>query len=278
PRRAEPAALVDARPHDLRRRRAPRPSRPRPATRSAMARVRRPRVLPAPLPPDRAGVRLVHAGDGARPMTGDGVPQSASVRRQLDEDIVGLVLSFCRRFAEVGGLARSLLGEEMPRLGLEPADRRAVAAGFYRVLRLRRRIEFALQHAGAALADRDVDRAAYFAALVLDGCIAPEAAAERARLGRERIDFRAVAGIDAVIAAEPDPVRRFGLTHSVPDWLAERFLAEFGSEADAVVRGLNGWPPLTVRANTLHVTREALAEEFHALGCRTEPTRHAPHG
>src|SRR5690606_4145259 len=120
--------------------------------------------------------------------------------------------------------------------------------------------------------------AAYFAALVLDGCIAPEAAAERARLGRERIDFRAVAGIDAVIAAEPDPVRRFGLTHSVPDWLAERFLAEFGSEADAVVRGLNGWPPLTVRANTLHVTREALAEEFHALGCRTEPTRHAPHG
>jgi 16S rRNA (cytosine967-C5)-methyltransferase len=194
------------------------------------------------------------------------------------EPIVRLVLELQARHAQVGGLARTLLGEEMPRLGLPPAERRAVAGAFYRLFRLRRRIEYALHLAARRLPDADRARAAYFVALVLDGVLAPDEAAERAGLPRGRLAWQLVQTVDARLAAEPDPVLRFGLTHSVPDWLAARFLAEFGAAAADVAAGLNGLPPLVVRANTLKTTREALRAAFHAAGCTAEPTPHAPHG
>jgi 16S rRNA (cytosine967-C5)-methyltransferase len=196
----------------------------------------------------------------------------------LAEPTVALVLEFVARHAAVGGLARTVLGEEMPKRRLPPAQRRTVANGFYRLFRLRRRIDLALSIAGRGLPDRDRDRAAYFAALLLDGLITPGDARAHSGLRNGLMAWEQVATVDRHIAAEPDPIRRFGLAHSLPDWLAARFLNAFGAEAGPIVDGLNQVPPLTVRTNTLKATRAQLSEAFAALACTTAPTAHAPDG
>jgi 16S rRNA (cytosine967-C5)-methyltransferase len=77
-----------------------------------------------------------------------------------------------------------------------------------------------------------------------------------------------------------DPVEALAVRCAFPTWLAQRWVARWGAtEAEALMRALNERPPLTVRANTLRVTREALAERLLAEdGVRSEPTRYAPEG
>ena len=67
---------------------------------------------------------------------------------------------------------------------------------------------------------------------------------------------------------------------SFPTWLAARWIARYGPEdAEALMRALNERPPLTLRANTLRVTREALAARLATEeGLAGRPTRWAPEG
>jgi 16S rRNA (cytosine967-C5)-methyltransferase len=70
-------------------------------------------------------------------------------------------------------------------------------------------------------------------------------------------------------AAPPDPLDALATRCSFPTWLASRWLARYGAEeGEALMRALNARPPLTVRANTLRASREALAvrlrDEEHA--------------
>ena len=190
-----------------------------------------------------------------------------------------LVIGLFERHAAVGGPARAVLGTAFPELDLSPPERHAVSRAFYHLHRWRRRIDFALSLATRrAPQARERTLTKFVASLVLDGAITPAEADARLRETSARIDWTKVADLDATIAADTDLVRRFGVGHSIPDWLAERFLAEFGTDADAVMAALNEPPPLTVRTNTLRTDREALQAAFATLGLRTEPTRFAPHG
>ena len=67
---------------------------------------------------------------------------------------------------------------------------------------------------------------------------------------------------------------------SFPTWLAARWVTRYGeADAEALMRALNGRPPFTVRANTLRVTREALAARLGAEeAAQTRPTELAPEG
>jgi 16S rRNA (cytosine967-C5)-methyltransferase len=67
---------------------------------------------------------------------------------------------------------------------------------------------------------------------------------------------------------------------SFPTWLAARWVSRYGeADAEALMRALNERPPFTVRANTLRVTREALAARLGAEeDARTRPTVLAPEG
>src|SRR6185503_19648117 len=105
------------------------------------------------------------------------------------------------------------------------------------------------------------------------GEITPEEAA-REQPG----DWESVARVDERIAKERDPVRRLALRRSLPDWLARRLLDEYGDEADALAASLNQRAPLTVRANTLKITREALGERLLSEGVTSHPTRYATTG
>ena len=62
-----------------------------------------------------------------------------------------------------------------------------------------------------------------------------------------------------------DPLDALATRCSFPTWIAERWVARFGrEEADALMRAMNERPPVTLRANVLRVSREALAARLAA--------------
>ncbi|MBI4247199.1 MAG: 16S rRNA (cytosine(967)-C(5))-methyltransferase RsmB [Candidatus Rokubacteria bacterium] len=77
-----------------------------------------------------------------------------------------------------------------------------------------------------------------------------------------------------------DPLEALATRCSFPTWLAARWVARYGAaEAEALMRQLNERPPLTLRANTLRTTREALAERLgREEHITSRPTLYAPEG
>jgi len=70
-----------------------------------------------------------------------------------------------------------------------------------------------------------------------------------------------------------------GITHSHPDWLAERWLDRHGFEAaERWVQFDNDTPSLTLRVNTLRTSRDALAAALAQDDIEAVPTSWAPHG
>lgn len=70
-----------------------------------------------------------------------------------------------------------------------------------------------------------------------------------------------------------------GITWSHPDWLVARWLRRYGFEAtEQWVRFDNDTPSLTLRANTLRTSRDALRRTLDDEDIVTEPTRYAPDG
>jgi 16S rRNA (cytosine967-C5)-methyltransferase len=80
-------------------------------------------------------------------------------------------------------------------------------------------------------------------------------------------------------APPPDPVDALATRCSFPTWLAARWVARYGTEdAHALMLALNARPPLTVRTNTLKITREALAARLRDHDRASTATPHAPEG
>jgi 16S rRNA (cytosine967-C5)-methyltransferase len=78
---------------------------------------------------------------------------------------------------------------------------------------------------------------------------------------------------------EADPLGHLVHALSLPEWLARRWLAQFGpEEAAALAAASNAVPPLTVRANPRRTTRDALAAELRARWPEARPTRWSPFG
>ncbi len=80
-------------------------------------------------------------------------------------------------------------------------------------------------------------------------------------------------------ADRPAALAYLATTLSHPDWLVARWIDRFGFDAaEQIVTFNNHPPPLTVRANRLVTTREALARRLHDAGIDTAPTTWSPHG
>ncbi len=138
-------------------------------------------------------------------------------------------------------------------------ERRFVGEVLYGLVRHLRRIDAALDRGAkskAKRAPRDLER--LLALLVLDQLIDP---ARAGRLEPDR-DWSRVAGIDEVIAGERDLATRIGLAASLPDWLVNRLIADWGPRAEALALALNQRAPMTVRANLLVGDRDSLATEL----------------
>jgi 16S rRNA (cytosine967-C5)-methyltransferase len=171
---------------------------------------------------------------------------------------------------------------------LHSAERRIVAETMYGMVRRARTIDWALARGGVGPYESSpghempperalLDLLAF--RVLFEGMGPDEAAAER-----RDVDWKAVAGAMAAIGEVADPIERFGLTHSLPDWLARRLLDEPGLDAEAFARSINQRAPLTVRANRLKTTRETLLERLAdpapgaPAGLAPEPTRWAADG
>ena len=145
-------------------------------------------------------------------------------------------------------------------------ERRFVGETLYGLVRHLRRVDAALARGRKTLrAPRDLER--LLALFVLERLIEP---ARAARVAGE-LDWNAVAGVDDAIAGERKIVPRIALAASLPDWLAERLVADWGDEAESLARALNQRAPMTVRANLLVGDRGALAAELSRARIATAP-------
>lgn len=136
-------------------------------------------------------------------------------------------------------------------------ERRFVGETLYGLVRHLRRVDAALARGRTTTrAPKDLER--LLALFILERLIDPERAAKL----EPGLDWNAVATIDEVIRAERKPVQRIALAASLPDWLAQRFVADWGDQAEALALALNQRAPMTVRANLLVTTRDELAAEL----------------
>jgi 16S rRNA (cytosine967-C5)-methyltransferase len=166
----------------------------------------------------------------------------------------------------VEALGRVLSGEPAERVldrtlrahrRLSREQRQALAEALFNVGLWRRRLSF---HLGTPEAPAPALLQAFLQ--LLAGLPAPEAAR--------------LAGL-----AEPLPLLQeeppsLALRFSFPDWLAEHFTRELGPAAEDFCAHLNVPGPITLRANSLRTSREALAERLRAEGVETRPGALSP--
>ena len=159
----------------------------------------------------------------------------------------------------------------------------------------------ALDHAIAWAGDRDVAafdedvldilRLSAYQLLHLDRVPASAAVNDAVTLARLRGHARAAGAVNAILRrigrdrsrlpmpAPSDPLGYLSVSWSHPAWLAARWMARYGFDvALEWVRFNNAPAPLTLRANTLLTTRDAVAERLERDGVRTRASAYAPEG
>lgn len=76
-----------------------------------------------------------------------------------------------------------------------------------------------------------------------------------------------------------DPLEWVAARHSVPKWIAQNWLDQLGREqAEQLAATMSEPPPVTIRANILKCSRDALIDILSAEQISAEPCRYAPHG
>lgn len=147
-------------------------------------------------------------------------------------------------------------------------ERRFISETLYGLVRHLRRIDLAISLISRRTASpRDLDR--LLALLVLEGQLDPKDAAQLS----PELDWARCKEVDRAIEGERDPVKRIALAASLPDWLARRLHQDWRDEALPLALALNQRAPMTVRANTLLGSRDALAAELAAERLETTPGR-----
>jgi 16S rRNA (cytosine967-C5)-methyltransferase len=173
-----------------------------------------------------------------------------------------------------GWLADRALERALRSDRLWASERRAAAEAVYGLTRWQGQLDWLLSAAGGPPPDLVTRYAAW---LCRFGGL-PRLDAAR-RLGVPAARLLALDGAEARLAALTDPVDRLARQGSLPRWLAARFRDELGeAEAAALVAVLNERAPLTVRANLLLGTREALQARLEQEGTQATPTRFSPWG
>jgi len=181
--------------------------------------------------------------------------------------------------------------------GLDPRDRALAVELVYGVLRRQNTLDWRLDHvatkpmARLPARVRMALRLGAYQLLHLDRIPASAAVNESVALikagspghwpGFVNAVLRAVIRAPAPPWPDPaaDPVRALSVRHACPAWLTERWIARFGvQEAESLCQATTVIPPLTLRVNTLRMTRDALASRFTELGYGVRPTRISPAG
>ncbi len=191
------------------------------------------------------------------------------------------------------------LDAELGRRRLDPRDRALATELVYGTLRWQRYLDWILSpHSRRPLETLDVRarallRLTAYQVALLDRVPSFAAVNDAVTLARRGTRPGVADFVNAVLRSfsrrgprerEPRPpddaIEALALRGSFPTWIATRWVARWGAaEAERLMRAMNDRAPLTLRANTLTTTREALAARLAAEdGVVTRPTRYAPEG
>ena len=83
----------------------------------------------------------------------------------------------------------------------------------------------------------------------------------------------------ALPSSEADPVQALAMTHSMPEWLVERWIRQFGQpEAAVLCETCNRIPSLALRTHTLKTDRRTLMRQLQPLAKAIRPSMYTPEG
>lgn len=191
-----------------------------------------------------------------------------------------------------------LLDRALKQSVLSPRDRALLTELVYGTLRWRSRLDWHLSrdlHRSLTKTDpylRNVLRLALFQILFLDKvpdyAAVNEAVEQAKRYGGKRSagfvngvlrKFLSEKGRISYPKPDDDLLSYLAVIGSHPQWLVKRWLGQFGrEETEALLKANNEEAPLTVRANLLKGTREALLSQWLESGLEAAPTRWSPQG
>ena len=156
--------------------------------------------------------------------------------------------------------------------------RRSVARLDLEILTILRLSLFQLLHLDRVPAAAVVDDAVQMARKAGKKSAAPFVNALLRRASRERSKLPLPRRPDGA-ASDEEWIEYLSTTLSHPRWLVERWVRRYGREQTESWTAFNNAPaPLTVRANTLRITRGDLAAELASRGVVTEPCARARDG
>lgn len=199
-----------------------------------------------------------------------------------------------------GAFADDALDDALRGAGLDARDRALTWELVYGVLRHRGTLDWRLNQVAAQPIERlpllvqTALRLAAYQVLYLDRVPASAAVNESVKLvksltppsGRDWTGF-----VNAVLrnlirnpcppwpAPGDDPVASLAVRYSCPAWLVKRWMDRLGlDQTEALCRATLNIPPLTIRANLLKTTRNALQADLTRAGCHVRPTALSPVG
>ncbi|PZR14047.1 MAG: SAM-dependent methyltransferase [Archangium gephyra] len=233
-----------------------------------------------------SGHRRAGGGDrvrGVDRVVSQGVkPLSSLKERPLREDLVTLAcLEAYGAVRHDGRLADRALDYTLRnKKHLYSQERRAVAERVYSMLRKQRLVDFLAEvkvkgFTGLSTSRKDMMRLAI--SRVLDGDDVSSVLAALSLPGTEGSWLRTVVHAKSKLA-EKSELQRFAIEASIPDFLAEKLLAELGDEARPVTEAMNKRGPLTARLNPLKTNLKDLTRALEAEDVKVTPTLLSPFG
>ena len=199
---------------------------------------------------------------------------------------------------EQGAYANVALVQELRRSKLTETDRRfatelsygAVKAGETLDWILRRYVNRPLKKIPPMI--REILRLGIYQIFYMDRVPDSAACNESVELTKKYSHAGTVKFVNAVLRTavrEPEKAKfptgkgketeHLSLEYCHPQWMVKRWIKEFGyEEAKALCAFNNGQPVLSLRANTLRISRDALLERLKAEGVEVVPSRWAPEG
>ncbi len=197
-----------------------------------------------------------------------------------------------------GAYANLALSKHLNAAKLSPVDRRFVTELVYGTTKACGTLDWMLGHyIKKPLSQTDpmvvnILRLSMYQLIFLDKIPASAAVNEAVNLTRKLANPGASGFVNAVLRSavrEPDkvrypsleknPVRHIALRECHPEWLVRRWIARIGQEETmALCKFDNMQPPLSLRTNTLKITRDELLQKIIETGFEAEPSRLAPEG
>lgn len=174
---------------------------------------------------------------------------------------------------------------------LEGVDRAFFTTLVYGVIERRLTLDYLLRHFSARpLEELDLLvlhllRLGAYQLLYLDRTPDRAAVHETVEQAKRRCNAGSAAYINAVLRSlarskeqlpwpdrRQDAVAYLSVRYSVPEWICSMWREDYGNErAERILEAVNHRPHITLRVNTLRISREALAERLAQAGIETEP-------